>query len=117
MVITRIVVVPALSPVDLPVINVTVVLVPVPPVKVTMVSTAIIMRYPDLCGWGIFRMNNLEVNLPQVLVDPQKLNLNWLPDLENPVRLTTDQGQVLLRVFIVVVIHHADVDKAFNRVW
>lgn len=71
MMITGIVVVPTLSPVDLPVINVTIVFVPVPPVKVAMISAAIIMWYPNLCGWSVFRMNNLEVNFSQVLVDPQ----------------------------------------------
>lgn len=107
----------ALPPVNLPVINVTVVLVPVPPVEVAMVAAAIIMWYPNLCGWGVFRMNDLEVNFPQVLINPEKLNLNRLADLEDPVCLTTDQGQVLLGVFIVIVIHHADVDKTLNRVW
>ena len=105
-----------LPPVDLPVVDVAVVLVAVPTVEVTVITAAIIMGHPNLGSWGILGMNDLKVDLPQVLVDPEKLDLDWLPNLEDPVSLTADQGQVLLGILVLVIVHHTDVDQALDRV-
>lgn len=81
MVVARIIVVTRLSPVDLPVINVPIMLVTIMALDVTMVtpppipisSTTVIMfvRNPDLGLRRVLRVNQLKVDFPEVLVDPQ----------------------------------------------
>lgn len=115
----RIIVVSGLSPVNLPVVDVTIVLVAVMTLNVTVVTVStvttappiiMVMRHPDLGRRCLLRINHFKVNFPQVLVNPLQPHLDWLANLENPVGLTTNQGHVLFGVLVVVIIHHADVD-------
>lgn len=118
MVVTGIVVVARLPTVDLTVINVAVMLPTIVALNVTVVPTpaaatttvVMFMRYPNLGRRRVLRIDEFKVDFPQVFINPLQAHLDWLPNLEDPVGLATNQGQVLFGIFVVVIVHHADVD-------
>lgn len=118
MVVTGIVVVARLPTVDLTVINVAVMLPTIVALNVTVVPTpaaatttvVMFMRYPNLGRRRVLRIDEFKVDFPQVFINPLQAYLHRLTNLEDPVGLATNQGQVLFGIFVVVIVHHADVD-------
>lgn len=118
MMVTGIIVVARLSTVDLTIINVAVMLPTIVTLNVTVVPTpaaatttvVMFMRYPNLGRRRILRVDKFKVDFPQVFINPLQAYLHRLTNLEDPVGLATNQGQVLFGIFVVVIVHHADVD-------